>query len=75
MPIRLVRCHVLHANVSVITDLEDCITRIICSEYDAPTGTCRLKRQASEGGPLSQLLDRVSEDSLATRGTRCELSA
>jgi hypothetical protein len=66
-----VRCPVLAAHVTQVTDLEGAVTRIICTEYDASDGSCRLKTSAREGGPLGQLLERVSEDTLDTRSTRC----
>jgi hypothetical protein len=42
MGIATVRCDVLGANVTRITDLEGAVTRIICSEYQESTGACRL---------------------------------
>ncbi len=68
-----VRCPVLGAHVTRVTDLEGQPTAIICAEYEKPTGICRMKRGALSGGPLSQLLNRVSEETLATRSIRCEL--
>lgn len=73
MAIVSVRCAVLGANVTRVTDLEDEVTALICPEYEEPTGICRLKNNARQGGPLSQLLERVSEDTLDTRTTRCNL--
>lgn len=73
MAILPVRCPVLGANVTRVTDLENEVTAIICPEYEEPTGICRLKKNAFQGGPLSQLLERVSEDTLETRSTRCGL--
>jgi hypothetical protein len=75
MPLTSVRCPVLGAHVTRVTDLEDSVTSIICAEYEEPSGTCRLKKAAREGGPLSQLLERVSEDALNTRSTMCVLRA
>jgi hypothetical protein len=71
MAIRSVHCRVLGTYVTQVTDLEGAVTRVICREYDAPTSSCRLKQSARGGGPLSQLLERVSEDTLDTRSTRC----
>jgi hypothetical protein len=68
-----VRCPVLQANVTRVTDLEGAITRIICAECDEATGICRVKKDAEAGGPLSQFLERVSEDALDSRTSRCEL--
>jgi hypothetical protein len=75
MAIKTVRCHVLQAPVTVVTDLEGTITHVICPEYKEPTGICRLKRGAEMSGPLSRLLERVSEDTLDTRTHRCEVAA
>ena len=75
MAIESVRCPVLGAHVTRVTDLEGEPVRIICPEYDEPTGICRLKKGAREGGPLSQLLERVSEEALDTKNIRCDLGA
>jgi hypothetical protein len=74
MAIDQVRCPVIGAIVSRVVDFEGETTKIICAEYDEQTGMCRLKKSVSKGGMLSQLLERVSEDSLYTRNTRCVLS-
>ena len=70
-----IRCPVLGAHVTRVTDLEGNVTRIICAEYEESTGTCRLKKTALEGGPLAQLLERLSEDTLNTRSTLCDLKS
>jgi len=75
MAIKTVHCRVLHAPVTVVTDLEGVITRVICPEYKEPTGICRLKRRADMSGPLSRLLERVSEDTLDTHTDRCGIAA
>ena len=75
MAISSVRCPVLGADVMRVTDLEGDVTRIICAEYEEPTGICRRKTSAFEGGPLSQLLDRAAKGTLDTRNTRCDLCA
>jgi hypothetical protein len=74
MPAAYVRCPVLGAQVTTITDFEGKFTTIICSEYDRRTRSCRRKKDALTGGPLSQLLERVEENTLGSRGTRCDLS-
>ena len=56
-----------------MTDLEGTVTQIVCAQYDSVTGVCRLKHDALAGGPLSQLLERVAEGTLASHGMRCEL--
>lgn len=75
MAMTSIRCPVLGAHVTRVTDLEGNVTRIICGEYEESTGTCRLKKTALEGGPLAQLLERMSEDTLNTRSTLCVLRA
>jgi len=75
MAIRSVRCPVLGAHITHVTDLEGNVTQIICAEYDVANGSCRLKKSALEGGPLAQLLERMAEESLDTRSTRCILVA
>ena len=75
MAISSVRCPVLNAHVARVTDLEGNVTRIICAEYDAADGSCRLKNATREGGPLAQLLERTSEHALDTRSTACVLRA
>jgi hypothetical protein len=71
MAIKSKRCHVARAEVSVITDLEGRVIRVICPDY-GPSGECRLKAKA-DGGLLSQLLERVAEGRLDSRTTRCDL--
>jgi hypothetical protein len=75
MAIRTVHCHVLQSNISVVTDLEGNVTRVICPVYDDATSSCGLKRSASSGGPLSTLLARVSEDTLANRTVHCDFAS
>ena len=75
MAMTSIRCPVLGAHVTLVTDLEGKVTRIICAEYEEATGACSLNKAALEGGPLAQLLERVSEDTLKTRSTLCVLSA
>jgi hypothetical protein len=74
MAITLVRCSVLGGNVTRVTNLEGETMKIICAEYEEPTGICRLKKRVSQGGMLSQLLERVSEDTLDSKNTRCALT-
>jgi hypothetical protein len=73
MPIVSVRCPVLGAKVTCVTDLEGETTQVICPEYEESTGMCRLKRNVSQAGMLGQLLERVSEETLDSRTTRCVL--
>ena len=73
MPITTIRCDVLGANVSRVTDLEGMVMRVICPEYQEATGNCRIRSEASKGGPLSRLLERVEEDTLSSHGVRCAM--
>jgi hypothetical protein len=75
MAMTSIRCPVLGAHVTRVTDFEDNMTRIVCAEYEEPTGLCRLRKTTLEGGPLAQLLERVSEDTLDVRGTLCVMRA
>jgi hypothetical protein len=59
MAMTSIRCPVLGAHVTCVTDLEGSVT--------TPA--------AFEGGPLAQLLERMSEDTLNTRSTLCVLRA
>lgn len=72
MAVRSIRCPVLRAYVTQVTDLEGVVTHVICAEYQAD-GSCRLKQATKEGGPLSQFLERMAEDGVGTRGTACVL--
>ena len=71
MVMKTIRCPVLGAPVTQVSDFEGSVTRVICNEYDASNGSCRLKRSTREGGLLAQFLERVSEETLDTRSTLC----
>jgi hypothetical protein len=73
MAITSVLCHVSQSHVPVVTDMEGSITRLICSEYEEATGLCRLRKTALNGGPLSNLLERIDEGTLDRPAARCEL--
>jgi hypothetical protein len=66
-------CPVSHAAVTAVTTLEGEVTNVFCHEYDPATKACRLRTAAGRGGPLSTLLERVSDDSLGRRTARCYL--
>ena len=67
MPITTVRCPVAQRDVVSEADFEGTITSVFCTELEERTGICRLKRNALDGGPLSQLLQRASEHTLDSR--------
>ena len=73
MAINVIRCTVSGASVSRVTDLEGRVTQLFCPEYEPRAGTCRIRRTALDGGPLAQLFERVSEDTLGRRGICCDL--
>jgi hypothetical protein len=75
MEITSVRCPVLGAEVTRILDFEGHVTAVICEEYDPAGGTCRLKAAALRGGPLTQLLERMSEHTLDGRGVACSMGS
>lgn len=72
MSIKALTCPVSGTQVTEVTNFEGLLRRVICPEYDAD-GNCRLMRAALQGGPLTQLLERTREHTLATRDTRCVL--
>jgi hypothetical protein len=55
-------------------NLEGEVTGVICPEYDAVTGLCRRRTDVLRGGPLAQLLERTSEETLADATTRCVIA-
>ncbi len=67
-------CRVLHARFTTITTLEGEVTTVVCPEFDASSKSCRVKMPSGQGGPLSQLLERVREESLTHADTRCDLA-
>ena len=67
-------CRVRRTNVTCVTDLEDNVDRLICPYYDEATRYCGLRAAALTDGPLGQLLERVSEDTLASHGKHCDLA-
>jgi hypothetical protein len=72
MAITSMRCPVLGARISRVTNLEGEVTHVICAEYEERTGLCRLHQRAYEGGPLGQFLERASDETLATRTMACQ---
>ena len=73
MAITTIPCAVAQRDIMCEADLEGTITRVFCPELEERTGVCRLKRNAIEGGPLSQLLERASEHTLDSRRLTCNL--
>lgn len=74
MPINPVHCPVAHTDVFRITNLEGATIRIVCSEFEDATRTCRMKALAGEGGPLGRLLERAREGTLDAHDLRCVLA-
>jgi hypothetical protein len=74
MAITTTWCSVLQANVTKVTTFEDEVTTLICPEFEPVTKTCRMKKMTGLGGPLSQLLERVSEETLANPTVRCHIA-
>jgi hypothetical protein len=54
--------------------LEGAVSSVICPEFEPVTKTCRLKKATGFGGPLSQLLERVSVETLASPAPGCNLA-
>ena len=54
MAMTSILCPVLGAHITRVTDFEGHVTKIICSEYEKSTRTCRLKQTALEGGPTNR---------------------
>jgi hypothetical protein len=67
-------CHVLGTQVTCVSDLEDNIVQVICPHYDDATRGCRVRAAVLTGGPLAQLLERVSENTLASHDRGCVLA-
>ena len=74
MAINAVWCPVLQTHVTCVTDLEGAVVTVICYEYDETAHTCRMKQAALKGGPLSQLLARVSENALTGAMATCAIA-
>jgi len=67
-------CCILQASVARLTTLEGEVVKVLCPEFEWATKTCRQKEASRRGGPLSQLLEQVSDQSLSDRGTHCNLA-
>jgi hypothetical protein len=74
MAIESVWCSVLKANVTKVISFEGEVSAVICPEFESAMKTCRLKRATAQYGPLSQLLDRVSEETLTEPSPHCNLA-
>ncbi len=72
MGMKSVYCHERRGNITLETDSGGVVRRVICPKYENSTGLCRLRHYTIEGGPLSQLLERVAGNSLNARTTRCD---
>ena len=73
MPVESVWCPVCHAGVIRVTNLEGEVRAVHCSQY-REDASCALKAVARLGGPLSQLLEQVSEHTLGRQSTRSDLA-
>jgi hypothetical protein len=67
-------CSVLQATVTKVTTFEGEVTTLICPEFEPVTKSCRLKKMTALSGPLSQLLERVSEETLTNVAPRCHMA-
>jgi hypothetical protein len=67
-----VYCHERRGNITLETDLDGIVRRVICPKYDNSTGWCRIRHETLEGGPLSQLLERAAGNTPSARTTRCD---
>jgi hypothetical protein len=74
MSLETIWCPVTGRRVSRLANLEGEVTGVICPEYDAATGLCRRRTDVLRGGPLAQLLERASEETLADATTRCVIA-
>jgi hypothetical protein len=72
MAIQSFRCPISGERVTQVTNFEGIVERVICPECDV-NGTCRLMKDALQGGPLAQLLERNREHTLSMRGSECVL--
>ena len=59
MSVTSVQCSVLGTTVTQVTDAEADATKILCSEYEEPTGICLVKERARRGRVWSRLLALV----------------
>ena len=73
MPITSVRCHVVGERVVRVSDFEGAVVRISCPYLEPGSRLCRAKRDAHIAGPLGEFLERTDEETLDSRGDRCEL--
>jgi hypothetical protein len=74
MALTSIWCCVLQRHITRVTNVEDEIVSVVCPEFQAPTGICRLKTSALQGGLLSDLLRRGDENSLENPAPRCTLA-
>jgi hypothetical protein len=67
-------CCVLQKNVTRVTNLEGEIVSVVCPEFEVPTGICRLKKSAFQGGLLSEFLRHADENAIENPEPRCTLA-
>lgn len=73
MTLETVWCPVRQDHVSRTVNFAGEVVHVICPDCDAQTGFCRRRTSDRNDGPLGQLLDRVSEATLADATTNCVL--
>jgi hypothetical protein len=71
MSLQSIWCPISRSHISRVTNLEGEVTTVICPDYEAATGLCRRRTAVLKDGPLGQLLERVSEETLGDPTTRC----
>lgn len=75
MTVKSMWCPVIGSHVACVSTLEGEIAAVICSEYDAANRLCNRRSALRTAGPLSRLLERLSEETLDDATTRCVLTS
>lgn len=66
-------CPVIGSPVTVVVDRDRDVTTVICPHHLHDINACSLRRQATAGGPLSQLVDRAAHGRYTPPNERCVL--
>jgi hypothetical protein len=74
MAFRSIWCPVLQGYVARVTDPAGCVAAVFCCEFDRPTRTCRMKREAVRYGAFSPLMAAQSDNPVVDLFTRCGMS-